>query len=96
MQVIRLLARVAFICNICFLLASLILWLPNPPESVFISTVIIMGYLLGMLVNAIVNGWAVILLAAGKLRTAAIPVWLLAANFIIFILQLLSLIFNRK
>ena len=96
MQVIRLLARVAFICNICFLLASLILWLPNPPEGTLVSTVIIMGYLLGLLVNAIVNGWAAILLAAGKLRAAAIPVWLLAVNFIAFILQLLSLIFNRK
>jgi hypothetical protein len=96
MQVIRLLARVAFICNICFLLASLILWLPNPPEGTFVSTVIIMGYLLGLLVNAIVNGWAAILLAAGKLQTAAIPLWLLAINFIVFILQLLSLIFNRK
>ncbi len=84
MQVLKLLVRVAFICNICFLLASLILWLPNPPEGQIVSTVIVMGYLMGLPVNAIVFGWLLVLAAVGKRRGAALPVWLLAFNFVVF------------
>src|SRR5580698_11664931 len=61
MQALKLLVRVAFICNVCFLLASLIRWLPNPPEGQLVSTVIVMGYLMGLPVNGIVLGWAVVL-----------------------------------
>ena len=96
MQVLKLLVRVAFICNICFLLASLILWLPNPPEGQVVSTVIVLGYLMGLPVNGIVFCWALILRVAGKWRTAALPVWLLAFNFIIFCLQFISLIHRFK
>ena len=90
MQVLKLLVRVAFICNICFLLACLILWLPNPPEGQVVSTVIVMGYGMGLPVNAIVFGWALVLAAAEKWRTAALPVWLLIVNFIVFCFQILS------
>jgi hypothetical protein len=96
MQVLKLLVRVAFICNICFLLAYLILWLPNPPEGQVVSTVIVMGYGMGLPVNAIVFTCALILTAAGRWRTAALPVWLLAFNFIIFCLQFISLIQHWK
>ena len=96
MRVLKLLVRVAFICNICFLLASLIRWLPNPPEGQVVSTVIVMGYLMGLPVNGIVFCWALILRAAGKWRAAALPLWLLAFNFIIFCLQFISLIHRFK
>jgi hypothetical protein len=96
MQVLKLLVRVAFICNICFLLASLILWLPSPPEGQVVSTVIVMGYLMGLPVNGIVFCWALILAAAGKWRAAALPVWLLGFNFIVFCLQFISLIHRLK
>jgi hypothetical protein len=96
MAVLKLLVRVAFICNICFLLASLILRLPSPPEGQVVSTVIVMGYLMGLPVNGIVFCWALVLLASGKLRAAALSVWLFAFNFIIFCLQFISLIQHRK
>jgi hypothetical protein len=96
MQVLKLLVRVAFICNICFLLASLILWLPNPPEGQVVSTVIVMGYLMGLPVNAIVFGWALALAAVGRWRAAALPVWLMVVNFVIFCLQFISLIQRLK
>jgi hypothetical protein len=96
MRVLKLLVRVAFICNICFLLASLIRWLPNPPEGQVVSTVIVMGYLMGLPLNAFVLCWVVVLAASGRWRTAALPVWLLVVNFCIFCLQLISLIFHWK
>ena len=96
MQLLKLLCRVAFICNICFVLASFIQWLPNPPEGGLVSLVIVLGYLLSIFVNIVVNCWVIFMLAARRLRAAAIPVWLLIVNFIFFILQLLLLILNRR
>jgi hypothetical protein len=96
MQVLKLLVRVAFICNICFLLASLILWLPSPPEGHIVSTVIVMGYLMGLPVNAIVFGWTLALGAAGRRRAAALPGWLMLFNLVIFCCQILSLIRHLK
>jgi hypothetical protein len=93
MQVVRFLTRVAFICNVCFLLASFIQWLPHPPEGELISQLIVLGWLLSILFNLIVNGLVVILFAARKLRAAAIPRWLLVSNFIFFLLQLFLLIY---
>jgi|ERR1700733_5092800 hypothetical protein len=92
MQVVRFLSRVAFICNICFLLASFIQWLPHPPETELVSQLIILGYLLSILFNVIFNGLVIILLIIRKLRAAAIPRWLLVANFVFFLLQLFLLL----
>jgi hypothetical protein len=96
MQLLRLLSRVAFICNICFLLASFIQWLPNPPEGGLISLVIVCGYLLSIFVNVVVNLWVIFLLTARRLRGAAVPGWLLVVNFMFFVLQLLLLVLNRR
>jgi hypothetical protein len=96
MRVLKLLVRVAFICNVCFLLASLILWLPNPPEGHIVSTVIVMGYGMGLPVNAIVFGWALALAARGRRRAAALPGWLMIVNLVIFSFQILLLILHLK
>ncbi len=96
MQVLKLLVRVAFICNICFLLACLILWLPNPPEGHVVSTIIVMGYGMGLPVNVIVFGWVLVLAAKKKRREAALPGWLLIVNLIVFCFQILLLISHRK
>jgi hypothetical protein len=92
MRVLKLLVRVAFICNICFLLACLILWLPSPPEGQVVSTVIVMGYGMGLPLNTIVFGWALVLAARRRWQAAAIPGWLMIFNLIIFCCQFISLI----
>ena len=92
MKLLKLLVRVAFICNICFLLALLILWLPNPPEGQVVSTVIVMGYGMALPLNAIVFGWAIGLAAKKRWRTAGLSGWLLGFNFAIFCCQFISLI----
>ena len=94
MQVLKLLVRVAFICNICFLLAFLILWLPNPPGGQVVSTVIVMGYLMGLPLNVIVTGWAIALRARRRWRPAAISGPLMVFNLIVFCFQFISLIFH--
>jgi hypothetical protein len=96
MRVLRLLSRVAFICNICFLLASFIQWLPHPPEGEVVGQIIVMGYILSMLVNVIINISVILLFVIGKLRVAAIPIWLLVVNMLFFLLQLILILINQK
>jgi hypothetical protein len=96
MRLLRLLSRVAFICNICFLLASFVQWLPHPPEGGLVSMIIIMGYLLAILVNTVVNTWVIALLIFRRLKVGLVPTWLLIANFAFFTLQLVLFIINHK
>jgi hypothetical protein len=89
MGILRLLSRLAFICNICFLLASFVQWLPHPPDGVIVSNIIVLGWIVSILVNIIVNAWAFFLLIFGKLGKAQVPAWLLIVNFIFFVIQLI-------
>lgn len=83
------LSRLAFICGIFFLLSfSLLLndWLDDPSLK---STLIIIGYAMGMVVLPLVNlCYLVVLLVKRKLKPY-VPVWLSVAN----LLLLLFLIF---
>ncbi len=94
MQVLKLLSRVAFICNVCFLLASLILLFPNPPQGHIISSVIVAGYLMGLPANVIVFGWVIVLASSGRRQEAELPTWLMVVNGIIFSFQLVLLILH--
>ena len=96
MRVLRLLSRVAFICNICFLLASFIQWIPNPPEGEIISVIIVLGYLLSIFINALVNVWVLAALLTRRLRHGMIPTWLLIVNGLLFILQIILYILSRS
>ena len=94
MRVLKLLVRVAFICNICFVVASAILWLPKPPEGQLVSTVIVLGYLMGLPVNVIVFVWAIALRILRRWPAKALPDWLLIVNIFIFCFEILSLIYR--
>jgi hypothetical protein len=92
MRLLRLLSRVAFICNVCFLLASLVQYLPHPPEGEIISSIIVLGYFLSVIVNVLVNLSLLILFIFGKLKAAGIPVWLLIVNFLFFVVQFIVIV----
>jgi hypothetical protein len=96
MRVLRLLSRVAFICNICFLLASFIQWIPNPPEGEVISVIIVLGYLLSIFINTLVNIWVLLALLTRRLRYGMVPLWLLIVNALFFILQIILYIQSRS
>jgi hypothetical protein len=87
MKLLQLLTKVAFICNVCFLFTSFIQWLPNPPEGELVSTTIIMGYVLAILVNLFVNGWLLIRWIAGRWKKGIFPSWLLIVNALFFVAQ---------
>jgi len=101
MRVLRLLSRVAFICNICFVLASLIQWLPHRKETegmsadIILSNIFVLGFILSIVINILVNVQVVFLFILGRLRAAAIPVWLLIINALFFLWQVVLFIINR-
>jgi hypothetical protein len=92
MNLLRLLSRAAFLCNLCFLFCGFILWLKHPWEGELVVLVIIMGYLLSALLNFIVNIWYFALWVRRKSITGSVPGWLILANFLFFILQLILLL----
>ncbi|HXB91798.1 MAG TPA: hypothetical protein VNU72_05895 [Puia sp.] len=96
MRLLRLLSRVAFICNVCFLLASFIQWLPHPPEGEIVTQIIVLGYLLSIVVNIVVNCWVIAMLLFRRSKLASVPLWLLIVNFIFFVLQIILFIINRR
>ena len=91
MSRLRFFSRVAFLCNICFLLALFILWLDQPPEGDMVSLVIVIGFVLAVIVNFIVNFAYGIQLIRRKQLTPVIPRWLIIANFIFLIPQIILL-----
>jgi len=86
MRLLRFLSRVAFICNICYLLASVIQYIPNPPEGPIVSNIIVLGYFLAIILNLLVS---VALLITGVLRKKPleVPRWLVTTNLIFMIIQ---------
>jgi len=88
MRLLRSLSRVAFICNICFLITVLQRYLPHPPEGEVIQTIIAMGFFLGAIVNVLLHVPLIIMLLFGRLRRAGIPAWLMVVNFLFFIVQI--------
>lgn len=95
MRPIRFFSRVAFICNICFLAASFTQWLPALPDNALLSDIIILGYLVSVVVNLLVNLALILVLLTGRLRKTGVPVWLLIVNFVFFIVQIVWLIAIR-
>jgi len=94
MRLLRLLIKVAFICNICFLLASFIQWLPDPPEGPIVSMIIILGYVMAIIINLLVNSWLIITFMRGKWQKGIAPGWLLSVNALFCLIQLSLIIIH--
>jgi hypothetical protein len=80
--------RVAFICNICFVLAIIQRAYNFMPNEQIASTVVILGYTGALLCNAICLGAFVFWKVFFNKNKKTVPDWLLAFNFIAFVVQL--------
>jgi hypothetical protein len=86
------LSRLAFICGIFFLL-SVSLQIRNwTNDQVIVSTVIIIGYFIGLIVVPVVNLCYVGVLLVKRKLGIYVPLWLVTANFF-FLLILILYIF---
>jgi hypothetical protein len=89
MRLLRFLSRLAFICNICFVLVSLLRYVPALPDNALISDIIVLGYLGPIAVNFFVNVIVILLFVLRRVWAAGVPRWLLIANFVFFVLQII-------
>lgn len=89
MQALRLLSRIAFICNCCFVITFIIKAYPDPPEGEWVSMLIILGNVISLPLNILVSLWAFILIAMGRREFPRLPRWMLLLNFLFLIPELI-------
>ena len=92
MQKLLFFSRVAFICNICFLLTWLMRYLPPMQQGHIASTVVILGIGLSVILNVIINFFIIVLLLQRKPVKEYVPLWLVVANVLFLIAQLILLL----
>lgn len=63
--------------------------------DIILSNIFVLGFILSILMNIIVIVPVVFLFIVGRLRAAAIPVWLLIVNSLFFLWQVVLFIINR-
>lgn len=88
------LSRIAFICNLFFLLTVLLQWRNLIGDERVASTVIIIGYFFAVfLFNPIVNLCYLLTFLRRKPLFTFVPRWLVGANFVFLLLQLQYILF---
>lgn len=85
-------SRVAFICNVCFVLAWLMKYLPPIQQEHIASTILVLGLGLSFILNVIINLFIIVFLLQRKPVWGEIPRWLIIANVAVLIPQLILLL----
>jgi hypothetical protein len=86
-------SRVAFICNICFLVAfsvQLTHWIKNEQLT---STIILIGYVMGFIINPFVNLSYLFTALISRKKLAIVPAWLITANILFLVIQILYIFY---
>jgi hypothetical protein len=86
-------SRVAFICNICFLIAfsvQLTDWIKNQDIT---ATAALIGYLMGFLINPLLNLAYLIVFSLSKKKLKIVPAWLITANILFLVIQILYIFY---
>jgi len=80
-------SRVAFICNVCLLLALVMRYYSFISSLDLQSTVLVAGLVLSFVINGLVNlAYGVLLVKKRRLGTY-VPIWLATINFLFLIFQ---------
>ena len=95
MQSLIFFSRVAFICNVCFVLVWVMRFYPMLKEgqtSQLLSVVLILGILIAFLLNILVNGFILALIMRRKGVWKQLPKWLIITNFLFLFPQIILFI----
>jgi hypothetical protein len=87
------LSRVAFICNLFFLLAvsvQLTDWIRNADIT---ATIALLGYFLVVLFNPLVNILYLLLFLLRKKFWNSVPAWLITANVMFLLMQIFYILY---
>ncbi|HWI91021.1 MAG TPA: hypothetical protein VNT20_07080 [Flavisolibacter sp.] len=86
-------SRVAFICNICFLIAfsvQMTNWIKNEDIT---SMVALIGYVMGFIINPILVLCYLLVFIFSRRRLQTVPSWLLTANILFLVIQILYILY---
>ena len=86
------LSRLAFICGICFLLSLSLRFYEWTKDQDIASTIITIGYFIGILVVPITMLCYLIVVIRKKNLVAAVPLWLIISNVIFLFILLIYII----
>ena len=89
MQALLFFSRVAFICNICYLLTWVFYITPSLGDGHVVSTVLVLGVLVAAVLNILVNCFIIVLVLRGKWLWPVIPKWLVIFNAVCLIPQII-------
>jgi len=87
------LSRLAFICNLFFLLSASLQVYDWAQNSEVKSTILIIGYFLSLFLNPIANLCYLMAAVLRKNVTAIVPAWLMIMNIVFLVIQLLFIIY---
>lgn len=85
-------SRVGLLCNICFLLTFFIRYVPELKDGFFVSTIIVIGLVLSIVINVILNMFYLLITVADKPISHYVPRWLIVINFLFFVFQAILLL----
>ena len=86
-------SRVAFICNVCFLIAFSIQmndWIKNEDIT---SLIALIGYVMGFVVNPVLNLCYLFLFFISRKKLKIVPSWLITANILFLVIQILYIFY---
>lgn len=81
------LSRLAFICNLFFLLAFSIQISNWIKDEQLISTIVVIGYVMGFLINPLANFCYLFTVILARKRLAIVPAWLIVANVLFLVID---------
>jgi hypothetical protein len=86
-------SRVAFICNVCFLIAFSIQmtdWIKNEDIT---SMIALIGYIMGFIINPLLVLCYLLFFLISKRKLKLVPSWLLTANTLFLAIQILYILY---
>ena len=92
MQSLIFFSRVAFICNVCFVFVWVMRYYPILKEGQqghAVGTIVILGLVVAFVLNVIVNLFVLLCMVQRKPVWKHFPSWLLIANFLFLLSQLI-------
>lgn len=92
MQSLIFFSRVAFICNVCFVLVWVMRYYPVLKEGrpgEFVSLVLILGILFAFLLNVAVNLFMLVFMLQRRAVWKHFPGWLIITNFLFLLPQII-------
>ena len=88
MRTLLFLSRLAFSCNLFFLLTVLLQWRNFIGDPGMVSTIVIIGYVGAFLYNPVVNLAYLVIFALKRSLLHPHPKWLIGANILLLFIQL--------